>query len=62
MSAVPTSADPLAETPCFLGGRDRDDFAYDLMAGDARVLDGNPESPRSDRVVTSMRVNDETGS
>lgn len=62
MSAVPSPAHALAERPCFLGGRDRDDVAYDLMAGDARVLDGNPESPRSDRVVTSIRVNDETGS
>ena len=62
VAAVPPSADALAQRPCLPGGRDRDDVADDFVAWDAGVLDGDPEGPRSDRVVTGIRVSSEIGS
>ena len=37
MAAVPRAADALPELPDPFGGRDRDNVADDLVAGDARV-------------------------
>lgn len=60
MAAVPPPADALTERPCLLRGRDRDDVSYDFVAWDAGVLYGDPEGPRSDRIVTGIRVSSET--